>query len=173
MTPDSNPVIKTAFRKPAVTPSGKLQFDATTIAPEALSKHHISFDLLQAKGQTFKSIIASGLGDAIMSCDTILGHNVAFDLAMLKAEMIRHKIDPVILSHLTSAEVVDTMTLGGSICHLRKMKRFDDGTPFWKAPRLDEMSLSILGSIPHGLHQAPNDVALTRQLALRLSTPFE
>lgn len=126
---------------------------------DAFAVHGLTYDHCQRNG-----IDARGsLRDAVYflnEAETIVGHKLQFDLAMIGKECFRYgvKFD----YSMTDPRMVCTMAKSKSFCNLKDIK----GRP--KYPSLSELYYRLFGESMVGAHDALNDVRATAKCFFEL-----
>jgi DNA polymerase III epsilon subunit-like protein len=110
--------------------------------------------------------------------DNIIGHNISFDLNMIKVELLR-----IIYNQKLSAEQLKNYkydlhyisnykniycTLQDSIklCNIHAIDKF--GRPYLKYPKLIELHQKLFDSSPNNLHNSFNDILVTLRCFMKL-----
>lgn len=104
--------------------------------------------------------------------DLLVGHNLSFDINMIKAELMREMIPNIDTTDKREfAKFLDTLndttnentpklycTMSHSIqlCNLKLKSKF--GKEFLKFPKLNELHIQLFNSSPRNLHNSLNDV---------------
>jgi hypothetical protein len=110
--------------------------------------------------------------------DTLIGHNIEFDLNMVKVELLRlinknlfseeqcklYKYD---LHFLTNFKNI-SCTLKDSIqfCNIQSIDKF--GKPYLKYPKLVELHEKLFNQCPSNLHNSFNDILVTLRCFMKL-----
>jgi DNA polymerase III epsilon subunit-like protein len=121
---------------------------------EAEAIHGISTSMSNSSAtKPFETVLPLLLKDAA-KCSNIIGHNLYFDVAMLKANVIRkygkeHNLTTETLSAFHKDKRLDTM---------RNMTRY-----FGKWPKLEELHQFLFGKEIVGAHNALTDVLATER----------
>ena len=108
--------------------------------------------------------------------DLIVGHNLSFDINMLKVELMR-EIGPIIdttnkrhfsqllnsLNNINSESpespnLYCTMQKSIELCNLKTKNRY--GKEYLKFPKLNELHMKLFNSSPRNLHNSLNDVLI-------------
>ena len=108
--------------------------------------------------------------------DLIVGHNLSFDINMLKVELMReinnrnHLYDKRMLSQFLenlndmnpespeSPNLYCTMQKTIALCNLKAISRY--GKEYVKFPKLNELHMKLFNSSPRNLHNSLNDVLI-------------
>ena len=124
--------------------------------------HGITDDICEIKGIDIKDILPKLLQD-LKGIRLIIGHNVIFDLNILKSELCRIKDETLvndcqkIISELNRIENFDTMRMASIIYK------------FYKWPKLTELHKFLIGSEFDGAHDAMNDVIAAQRCFLKMT----
>ena len=135
---------------------------AVEISEESVRFHKITADISREKGCRLIDSLCEFFED-IANTPLIVGHNVSFDINMLKVELIRllktHKNPKLIQQYLNMLEtvtVVCTMQNSVDLCAIERKDRF--GKTYNKFPQLAELHQHLFHTTPHNLHNALTDV---------------
>lgn len=105
--------------------------------------------------------------------DLIVGHNLSFDINMLKVELMREinnqnnlsnkRIFSQLLENLNdmkpeSSELYCTMQKTIELCNLKAKSKY--GKEYVKFPKLNELHMKLFNSSPRNLHNSLNDVLI-------------
>jgi DNA polymerase III epsilon subunit-like protein len=136
---------------------------------ENIAIHGVTNEMSQTKGVKINNVIEEFI-NIIEGSDFVIGHNLEFDLNILKVEllrMIRETNDDEVrqnyqecLNNLYSLDkYYCTMQNSINVCKLPSpYKKFKDQ---FKYPRLDELHNHFFGIKPKKLHNSLNDVIIT------------
>ena len=130
-----------------------------TIPKNAEKIHGISTITANRFGASLRDVLIE-FTDAATACQIIVGHNLSFDLAMLKPEYLREDIP----FPLDGKRMVCTMRSATAWCRLPKL----DGRPGFKWPKLDELYFRLFGEYFDDAHDALNDVVATKRVYFEL-----
>jgi DNA polymerase III epsilon subunit-like protein len=114
----------------------------------------------------------------LRNVDNVIGHNISFDLNMIKVELLR-----IIYNQKLSAEQLKNYkydlhyisnykniycTLQDSIklCNIQAIDKF--GRPYLKYPKLIELHQKLFDSSPNNLHNSFNDILVTLRCFMKL-----
>lgn len=105
--------------------------------------------------------------------DLIVGHNLSFDINMLKVELMREinnqnnlsdkRLFSQLLENLNdikpdSSELYCTMQKTIELCNLKAKSKY--GKEYVKFPKLNELHMKLFNSSPRNLHNSLNDVLI-------------
>lgn len=141
------------------------------IPPESVQFHGITNEISREAGVPLYDVL-SKLFHYMDRAECIVGHNIEFDINMLKVELMRMILDPNItknrmkdckhkLSKLNNGwkNIVCTMKETVELCNMKAINRM--GNTYLKYPKLVELSDVMFGTIPNCLHNSLNDVLVT------------
>jgi DNA polymerase III epsilon subunit-like protein len=149
------------------------------ISEESAKIHGITNKISEKKGKEFAVVLKEFFND-LQQTDILVGHNVSFDINMVKIELIRliysadinltyeerknYKFNLHYLSH--HSNIVCTIKESVDICNLKAIDKF--GKEYLKYPKLVELHQVLFGSIPNNLHNALNDILITLRCYIQL-----
>ncbi len=133
-----------------------------TIPESASDIHGITNEYAQKFGKNRK-IVLECIRMLFQTVEYVIGHNVDFDINVLKAELYRKYGD---LSWFDDPKykVIDTMKLGAEICKIPSYSYVEK----YKWPTLDELYKALFGKTIQGRHNAMNDVKATEECFVEL-----
>jgi len=117
---------------------------------ESIKIHGITLDKIKKEGKDFYLIIEELIKD-IGTCETIVGHNLHYDLSTIQNDIRSYGINIMkedktpMLNIFENIKIVDTITLAG------------------KKIKLDELYLQLFNKKIIGAHNALNDVLATKE----------
>jgi DNA polymerase-3 subunit epsilon len=149
------------------------------IIPEESTKiHGITNKIARRKGVEIE-IILNDFFYCLRSIDMLVGHNVSFDINMIKIEILRliylnsvemNKTNyKTALHFLTNFKnVCCTCSLKDSIelCNITALNK--KGEPYLKYPKLMELHEKLFQSVPNNLHNSFNDILVTLRCFMKL-----
>lgn len=109
-----------------------------------------------------RNTLLSYLDQLLYNVDIIIGHNVEFDLKVIKSEIYRVK-EAKNLFHKKNHRIIDTMKLGTEICKI-PMQNKDE----YKWPTLDELYNVLFHKKIAKRHNAMSDVEATYECVVEL-----
>jgi len=149
----------------------------TVIISEENSKiHGITSEISFAKGVNLKPVLEEFFAD-LNTVDHIVGHNVSFDINMIKAELQRLIIECLNLNEVirfqeytiklnTSKNIYCTMQETIDYCNIEMKDKFD--RPYKKFPKLVELYQKMFNITPKKLHNSLNDVIVCLRCFIKL-----
>jgi DNA polymerase III epsilon subunit-like protein len=148
--------------------------------PEESTKFHgITNEISKNNGINIE-LILNNFFKHFRNVDVLVGHNVLFDINMIKVELLRLifttksnysddelKIYKYNLYFLTNYKNI-SCTLQDSIefCNIKTLNRF--GKTYLKFPKLVELHEKLFESIPNNLHNSFNDILVTLRCFMKL-----
>jgi len=134
-----------------------IKIDSSIIIPDEVVKiHNITNTITQLKGKPLISILNEFFND-LNTIDYLVGHNIEFDLNVLKAELGRLSLRNYI-EQLETFETKKYCTMRETInfCNIEKPKM--TGGTYKKFPKLQELYLKLFDEMPKHLHNSLIDV---------------
>ena len=147
--------------------------DSVTISEENSNIHGITNEISLTRGVSLQPVIEEFFED-INIVDHIVGHNVSFDINMVKVELNRLLLDrdEVVKFHkyLTvlneSNNIYCTMQESIEFCAIEMKDKF--GRPYKKFPKLIELYKKMFNVTPNNLHNSLNDVIVCLRCFMKL-----
>lgn len=151
------------------------------ISDESSKIHGITNEISTSSGLDIKSVL-NDLFKLLRKSDLIVGHNVSFDLNMLRIELLR-----IIYYHndyLIEKDVVDkfkndlhylnnykniycTLQKSIQLCNIQAISKA--GKPYLKYPKLVELHQKLFNCTPNNLHNSYNDILVTLRCYAKLN----
>lgn len=139
--------------------------DNVLIPEECVKIHGITNDICELRGKNIQNLLTE-FYNYFNSCDRIVGHNLQFDLNMLKVELLRimclntnsnstiflNMYEDVVKATKYYCTMQETITY----CNLKALDKY--GKEFVKYPKLSELHQKMFGNIPKHLHNSLIDV---------------
>jgi len=126
------------------------------IPPEVSKIHGITNELAQKEGKPLLTVLENLLTD-LKTCNLLVCHNINFDLTILKAELLRLKLDPEKVTTKTFCTMKNTT----NYCKL-------PGPYGFKWPTLEELYRVCFSKKIQNAHNAMEDVRATYQIYFEL-----
>ena len=146
--------------------------DGFTITEENAKIHGITTEISLAKGEDLLPVLEEFFAD-FDSADHIVGHNVSFDINMIKAELQRlimnssdKKLQEYLTKINTSTKFYCTMQETIELCAIEMKDKY--GRPYKKFPKLVELYQKMFGVTPKNLHNSLNDVIVCLRCFIKL-----
>ncbi len=150
--------------------------DGVTISEENSKIHGITTEISLAKGVSLKPVLEEFFED-LNAADHIVGHNVSFDINMIKAEINRLILDSLDVNEVvnlheyltvlkTTNNIYCTMQETIELCAIEMKDKF--GRPYKKFPKLVELYQKMFGVTPKNLHNSLNDVIVCLRCFIKL-----
>lgn len=147
-----------------------------TISEENSKIHGITTDISLTRGVSLQPVLTEFFED-LKTVDHIVGHNVSFDINIVKVELHRLilkclDVDEIIkfqdcLKYLdTSKNIHCTMQETIDYCAIELKDKF--GRPYNKFPKLIELYQKMFGVKPKNLHNSLNDVIVCLRCFMKL-----
>ena len=137
-----------------------LKPDGYSIPESSARIHGISNAQAIKVGEDRKHVI--GFLDQVLSnSNIVIGHNVSFDLNVVKAEIIRVKGIENALFTTKNHNVVDTMKMGMNICKIPNLSFHTRMSQPYKYPTLDELYYNLFNKHFDNQHNAMSDIQAT------------
>jgi DNA polymerase III epsilon subunit-like protein len=154
--------------------------DGISIPEEASKIHGITNEMSLSKGISIQHVICEFFID-LMNVNLLVGHNVTFDLNILKIELLR-VIYTSDTQNMSKKDLKDFKkyfhfitnfkniycTLQESIefCDIKTLDKY--GKSYLKYPKLTELHQKLFSSVPNNLHNSFNDVLVTLRCFMKL-----
>lgn len=148
------------------------------LIPEESTKiHNITNELSQKSGLQINEIL-NVFFDHLRRVDILVGHNIEFDLNMIKVEISRiineNQVTPEQLKsykynlHFLNNYKNISCTLKDSIkfCNIQAINK--SGKPYLKYPKLIELHDKLFNETPKNLHNSFNDILVTLRCFMKL-----
>jgi DNA polymerase III epsilon subunit-like protein len=159
------------------------------MSEEVVQIHGITNAMSQQSIVLFAHLVDEFYHD-LKSVDIIVGHNLSFDLNVIKAELMREKekekekddkrrsrrlqsLPPLkFYNHLQCLEILMeketfcTMTNSITLCNIKAVTKY--GREYTKFPKLAELHYKLFNVVPRQLHNALHDVIICLRCYLKL-----
>jgi DNA polymerase-3 subunit epsilon len=148
------------------------------IPEESINIHGITNEISRSKGVTIEEVL-NEFFYYLRNVDKVVGHNVSFDINMLKIELLRIIY---LNKNISSEEQTETKynlhfltnfkniscTLQDSIdlCDIKAIDRY--GKQYAKWPKLSELHQKLFDTIPNNLHNSFNDILATLRCFVKM-----
>jgi DNA polymerase III epsilon subunit-like protein len=146
--------------------------DGFIITEENAKIHGITTEISLAKGVDLLPVLEEFFAD-FDSADHIVGHNVSFDINMIKAELQRlimnsfnEKLQEYLTKINTSTKFYCTMQETIELCAIELKDKY--GRSYKKFPKLVELYQKMFGVTPKNLHNSLNDVIVCLRCFIKL-----
>ena len=131
-----------------------------TIPQDSTKIHGITNEYAKKYGAKRK-VVLDYMRVLLQTVNYVIGHNVAFDISILKAELYREWDkewgNGDWLFYSQKYKMVDTMQMGAYLCNIPSTIKGEK----YKWPTLDELYRKLFGKSFQGKHNAMNDVRAT------------
>lgn len=155
-----------------------IKLPENVLIPEESTKiHNITNELSQKSGLQINEIL-NVFFDHLRNVDRLVGHNIEFDLNMIKVEISRiineNQVTPEQLKlykynlHFLNNYKNISCTLKDSIkfCNIQVINK--SGKPYLKYPKLIELHNKLFNETPKNLHNSFNDILVTLRCFMKL-----
>jgi DNA polymerase III epsilon subunit-like protein len=148
------------------------------ISDGSIELHGITKEISQNKGKNINELI-DVFCNHLKSVDVLVGHNIEFDIKMLKVELLRFIYSNTIsdeksikyknnLYDLSNFEnIYCTMQKSIDLCGIKKQDKF--GKEYNKYPKLIELHQKLFNTSPDNLHNAFNDILITLRCYIKMN----
>lgn len=133
--------------------------------PERVTEiNKITRELLVEKGKDINGILDK-FYNLLGRCDMILGHNVDFDVKMIKLEFQRNSkvMEDNMIQKLY--KYYCTMKSGTALCQIQCENKYGK---YFKYPRLEELYYHLFKKLPENLHDAYTDIVVCLQCYMNM-----
>lgn len=152
--------------------------ESISIPEETIKFHGISNEISQNSGVPIYEIL-NEFSEHLKNVDKLIGHNIQFDLNMVKVELLRLinanslvgkklkqcKYD---FHHLNNYPNVScTLKESVKFCNIQLLDK--NGKPYLKYPKLAELHEKLFDNVPNNLHNSFNDVLVTLRCFVKLN----
>ena len=149
------------------------------VSEGSIKLHGITKEMTQIKGIQIHEAL-SEFFNHLKKADKVVGHNIKFDIDMLRVESLRFiwekkELQKKAISeakhnlhYLTNLDnIYCTMENSIDLCNIQTLDRF--GKPYTKWPKLSELHFKLFGTNPNHLHNSLVDVLVTLRCFMMLS----
>lgn len=153
--------------------------DEITIPEDSIKIHGITNEISQKNGINIK-LILNEFFRHLRNVDLLVGHNISFDINMIKVELLRFIYDTK--SNISENEVKEckynlhfltnykniccTLQESIDLCNIKAIDKF--GKEYIKFPKLLELHQKLFESTPNNLHNSFNDILVTLRCFMKL-----
>jgi DNA polymerase III epsilon subunit-like protein len=152
--------------------------DGITMPEDSIKIHGITNEISQKNGINIESIINEFFSH-LRNVDLLVGHNVSFDINMIKVELLRLIYEAKFISEnevkeckynlhfLTNYKnICCTLQESIDLCNIKAIDKF--GKEYTKFPKLLELHQKLFESTPNNLHNSFNDILVTLRCFMKL-----
>lgn len=151
--------------------------DNVEIPEESYKLHGISKQISQEKGIDIKDAL-SWFYFHLKNVSKLIGHNVSFDINMIKVETLRIIYNEFTPPQLTKMfkydfhyftnynDIICTLQDSIKLCNIQAIDKF--GKPYLKYPKLVELHEKLFDTTPNNLHNSLNDILITLRCFMKL-----
>jgi DNA polymerase III epsilon subunit-like protein len=155
-----------------------IKLEKDVLIPEESSKiHGITNDISNEKGISINEVL-NEFFYYLRSVDKLIGHNIEFDINMIKIELLRiiHnnsdspeqiKLYKQDLHYILNYDnIICTLKDSISFCNIQLLDKY--GKPYLKYPKLIELHEKLFNKSPNNLHNSFNDILVTLRCFMKL-----
>lgn len=157
-----------------------IKMNENVIIPEdSINIHKITNEISQDKGIKIDLVLNKFI-EHLNSSDILVGHNISFDINMVKVELLRliynnnsNKFEQEMKTNKNNLYLLTnfkniycTMQESIELCNLKSLDKH--GKEYVKFPKLIELHNKLFNSIPNNLHNALNDILVTLRCFIKL-----
>jgi len=152
--------------------------DGITMPEDSIKIHGITTEISQKNGINIETIINEFFSH-LRDVDLLVGHNVSFDINMIKVELLRLIYEAKFISEnevkeckynlhfLTNYKnICCTLQESIDLCNIKAIDKF--GKEYTKFPKLLELHQKLFESTPNNLHNSFNDILVTLRCFMKL-----
>lgn len=144
--------------------------EGVIIPEESIQFHKITNKISAEKGVPLNDVLNEFFVH-LKTVDTLIGHNIEFDINMIKIELLRYINNSSVLGdHLTLCKqnlhyltnyqnVYCTLKSTIQFCNITSISKM--GKPYLKFPKLVELHEKLFNTVPKNLHNSFNDILVT------------
>jgi hypothetical protein len=149
------------------------------IPEESIKFHGITNKIAKRKGENL-GLIFSGFFDQLVNADVLVGHNISFDINMIKIELLRliysanvaeneksiYKYNLHLLTNFKNICCTCSSKESIELCNITVLNR--SGKPYLKYPKLFELHDKLFQCVPNNLHNSLIDILVTLRCFMKL-----
>ena len=148
-----------------------------TISEESSKIHGITNDISNEKGISINEVL-NEFFYYLRSVDKLIGHNIEFDINMIKVALLRIinnisvssqqiKLYKQYLHYILNYDnIICTLKDSISFCNIQLLDK--TGKPYLKYPKLCELHEKLFNKSPNNLHNSFNDILITLRCFMKL-----
>lgn len=156
----------------------KLTDTGIVISEDSIKLHGITHEISQTKGVKLSKLLHM-FCTYLKNVDVLVGHNVSFDINLVKIEILRliyssHISDDKIIKYKNNLHVLTnftnvycTMQNAIELCGIKLTDKF--GKEYNKFPKLLELHQKLFNSVPNNLHNSFNDILITLRCYVKMN----
>ena len=156
--------------------------ESILISEDSVKIHGITNEISSKKGVLINEVL-NEFFYYLRDVDCIVGHNISFDINMIKVELLRiiynksvksqeikhYKYD---LHYLTNYKnIYCTLQESINFCNIKAIDKF--GKEYLKYPKLIELHQKLFDTSPNNLHNSFNDILVTLRCFIQLKHNFD
>ena len=154
-----------------------LMDDNIEIPQESINIHGVTNQISKEKGVNIEYVLKEFFY-YLREVDKLIGHNISFDINILKVELLRiihkkkypphhisaYKFDLHFLSNYEN--IYCTLKESIDLCNIKTIDKF--GKEYKKYPKLSELHHSLFGVVPKNLHNSLIDILITLRCYIKM-----
>jgi DNA polymerase III epsilon subunit-like protein len=153
-----------------------VKFNKIIIPEDSIKIHGITNEISQTNGININVILTEFISH-LSNTDLLVGHNISFDINMVKVELLRiiyncdseseikaHKNNLHFLTNYKN--IYCTLQQSIELCNIKGVTKF--GKEYVKFPKLLELHEKLFESVPNNLHNSFNDILVTLRCFMKL-----
>jgi len=156
--------------------------ESILISEESSKIHGITNEISTKKGVLLTEVLIEFFNH-LRLVDYIVGHNINFDINMLKIELLRNiynnSFQPQEIKHYkyelhyisNYKNIYCTLQESIKICNIKAIDKF--GKEYLKYPKLIELHEKLFNSSPNNLHNSFNDILVTLRCFIKLKYNYD
>jgi DNA polymerase III epsilon subunit-like protein len=156
----------------------KLTDTGIVISEDSIKLHGITHEISPTKGVKLSKLLHM-FCSYLKNVDVLVGHNVSFDINLVKIEILRliyssHISDDKIIKYKNNLHVLTnftnvycTMQNTIELCGIKLTDKF--GKEYNKFPKLMELHQKLFNSVPNNLHNSFNDILITLRCYVKMN----
>jgi len=152
--------------------------EEVNISEESTKIHGITNEISQTKGVSIEHVLNIFFSH-LKNADMLVGHNISFDINMVKIELLRIIYLNHSISHRDRVYIKNNLhyftNFKNIYCTLQESIEFCDikatdkyGKTYVKWPKLLELHQKLFETIPNNLHNSFNDILVTLRCFMKL-----
>ena len=158
--------------------------DGITIPEDSIKIHGVTNESSQKNGTNIEFILNEFFYH-LRDVDLLVGHNISFDINMIKVELLRFIYEPnsniseneskaykFNLHFLTNYKnICCTLQESIDLCNIKAIDKY--GKEYIKFPKLLELHQKLFESTPNNLHNSFNDILVTLRCFVKLKLDID
>lgn len=138
------------------------------ISEKVTQVNHIDKNILNEKGINILQVL-NKFTNMFDNCDLIVGHNIEFDVKMIKIEFQRNNITLSDKMIQKMYKCYCTMRSGTAVCQIECENKYGK---YFKFPKLEELYYHLFKIYPINMHDAYNDIIVCLQCYMSMEHQY-